>query len=319
MVVIKLLVLGLFIAVGATHINTGELHAVRAERLHRHPPGRGDRLLRLHRLRRDLDGGGGDEEPAAQPADRHPRRPGDLHLIYVVVGFVLTGMVPYQGAGASRIRWRTRCSSPASTRSAGSSRSARWSRCRRCCSSSSTASRASSSRWRATACCRSGPRRSTRRRGSRSSRRSSPGIFVALWSLIGDAGETYDLTNIGTLFAFMLVSIGVLVLRYTEPDRPRPFRVPFVWPVCAPVGAPACVFIMKGLPHAGVGAVRLLAGDRAGAVLRLRLSRTASCDGREPCPGARPDHGPIARSASPATCSTITVWVSLENLSSNGT
>ncbi|HZY08795.1 MAG TPA: amino acid permease, partial [Ilumatobacteraceae bacterium] len=58
------------------------------------------------------------------------------------------------------------------------------------------------------------------------------GIFVALWSLIGDAGETYDLTNIGTLFAFMLVSIGVLVLRYKDPDRPRPFRVPFVWPVC---------------------------------------------------------------------------------------
>src|SRR5882757_6003453 len=51
------------------------------------------------------------------------------------------------------------------------------------------------------------------------------GVFVALWSLVGDAGETYDLTNIGTLFAFMLVSIGVLVLRYKEPDRPRPFRV----------------------------------------------------------------------------------------------
>ena len=61
------------------HIDTGELHAVRAERLPRHPPGRGDRLLRLHRLRRDLDGGRGDEESAAQPADRHPRRAGDLH------------------------------------------------------------------------------------------------------------------------------------------------------------------------------------------------------------------------------------------------
>ena len=38
----------------------GELHAVRAERLHRHPSGRGDRLLRLHRLRRHLDRGRGD-------------------------------------------------------------------------------------------------------------------------------------------------------------------------------------------------------------------------------------------------------------------
>ncbi len=75
------------------------------------------------------------------------------------------------------------------------------------------------------------------------------GIFVAAWSLIGDAGETYDLTNIGTLFAFMLVSIGVLVLRYKEPDRPRPFKVPFVWPVCV-LSAAGCVFIMYGLPRA---------------------------------------------------------------------
>jgi APA family basic amino acid/polyamine antiporter len=74
------------------------------------------------------------------------------------------------------------------------------------------------------------------------------GVFVALWSLIGDSAETYDLTNIGTLFAFMLVSIGVLVLRHKEPDRPRPFRVPFVWPVCL-LSAAACLFIMQGLPR----------------------------------------------------------------------
>jgi APA family basic amino acid/polyamine antiporter len=75
------------------------------------------------------------------------------------------------------------------------------------------------------------------------------GIFVAVWSLIGDAGETYDLTNIGTLFAFVLVCIGVLVLRHKEPDRPRPFRVPLVWVIC-PAGAAACVFVMRGLPPA---------------------------------------------------------------------
>jgi len=74
------------------------------------------------------------------------------------------------------------------------------------------------------------------------------GVFVALWSLIGDAGETYDLTNIGTLFAFAIVCVGVLVLRYTQPARPRPFRVPFVWPVCIG-GAAACVFVMRGLPR----------------------------------------------------------------------
>jgi APA family basic amino acid/polyamine antiporter len=74
------------------------------------------------------------------------------------------------------------------------------------------------------------------------------GVVVALASLIGDAAETYDLTNIGTLFAFALVSIGVVVLRVTEPDRPRPFKVPFVWAVSI-LGTAACVFVMAGLPR----------------------------------------------------------------------
>ena len=74
------------------------------------------------------------------------------------------------------------------------------------------------------------------------------GVFVAVWSLIGDAGETYDLTNIGTLFAFVLVCVGVIVLRYTDPTRKRPFRVPFVHGVGI-LGAALCVFVMRGLPH----------------------------------------------------------------------
>src|SRR6266699_536442 len=74
------------------------------------------------------------------------------------------------------------------------------------------------------------------------------GIVVALASLVGDAAETYDLTNIGTLFAFVLVCAGVLVLRAKEPDRPRPFKVPFAW-VIAPLGAVACLFVMVGLPY----------------------------------------------------------------------
>ena len=73
------------------------------------------------------------------------------------------------------------------------------------------------------------------------------GVFVAVWSLIGDAAETYDLTNIGTLFAFVLVCIGVIVLRHTDPTRKRPFRVPFVH-VVGIVGAGMCIFVMKGLP-----------------------------------------------------------------------
>jgi APA family basic amino acid/polyamine antiporter len=73
------------------------------------------------------------------------------------------------------------------------------------------------------------------------------GVIVALGSTILDDDETYDLTNIGTLFAFLIVCVGVLVLRVRDPGRPRPFRVPFVWLV-APLGAISCVVVMLGLP-----------------------------------------------------------------------
>jgi len=73
------------------------------------------------------------------------------------------------------------------------------------------------------------------------------GLVVAVGGMFMDENEIYDLTNIGTLCAFAIVAIGVLVLRYTDPDRPRPFRVPFVWPV-AILGAAACIYTMKGLP-----------------------------------------------------------------------
>jgi APA family basic amino acid/polyamine antiporter len=89
------------------------------------------------------------------------------------------------------------------------------------------------------------------------------GVVVAVWSLIGDAAETYDLTNIGTLFAFMLVCIGVIVLRYTDPDRKRPFRVPFVH-VVGIVGAALCFFVMRGLPQ--------LAWERFGWWLAIGLA-----------------------------------------------
>jgi APA family basic amino acid/polyamine antiporter len=65
--------------------------------------------------------------------------------------------------------------------------------------------------------------------------------------MVGDADETYDLTNIGTLFAFVLVCLGVLMLRVKEPERRRPFRVSFVWPI-ALGGAASCIYLMTGLP-----------------------------------------------------------------------
>jgi APA family basic amino acid/polyamine antiporter len=73
------------------------------------------------------------------------------------------------------------------------------------------------------------------------------GAFVAFFAAFANIDEVVELTNIGTLFAFVLVAIGVLVLRYTEPDRERPFKVPLV-PI-VPLGAvAACLFLMLQLP-----------------------------------------------------------------------
>jgi APA family basic amino acid/polyamine antiporter len=61
---------------------------------------------------------------------------------------------------------------------------------------------------------------------------------------IGLLGE---LVSIGTLLAFAIVCAGVLVLRRTDPDRPRPFRVPLV-PLVPLLGIGACLYLMAGLP-----------------------------------------------------------------------
>jgi APA family basic amino acid/polyamine antiporter len=74
------------------------------------------------------------------------------------------------------------------------------------------------------------------------------GLVVAAGSLIADENEIYDLTNIGTLSAFAIVCLGVLVLRYRDPQRVRPFRVPAVWLVSL-AGAAACIYVMIGLPQ----------------------------------------------------------------------
>jgi APA family basic amino acid/polyamine antiporter len=246
MVVVKLLALGLFIAVGITHIHPANLTPFA-------PNGfrgihQGAAIVFFAYI-------GFDAISTAAEETRNPQRNlpvgilGGLAIctvIYVIVGFVLTGMVPYQElavadplahalqlAGFQAVGWIVALGAVVSMSAVllvfqyGQPRIF-----------FAMARDGLLPQWAA----------------KLSPRTRIPfittlftGIFVALWSLVGDAGETYDLTNIGTLFAFMLVSIGVLVLRYTEPDRPRPFRVPFVWPVCV-LSAAGCLFIMKGLP-----------------------------------------------------------------------
>ena len=59
--------------------------------------------------------------------------------------------------------------------------------------------------------------------------------------------EMVDLTNIGTLFAFILVCVGIIVLRIKEPNRPRPFRAP-LYPFVPIAGVLSCLYLMQGLP-----------------------------------------------------------------------
>jgi len=73
------------------------------------------------------------------------------------------------------------------------------------------------------------------------------GAFVGFMALVIDIGSAAELTNIGTLFAFILVSAGVIVLRRTAPLRPRPFKTPWV-PLLPLCGILSCFALMLSLP-----------------------------------------------------------------------
>jgi basic amino acid/polyamine antiporter, APA family len=73
------------------------------------------------------------------------------------------------------------------------------------------------------------------------------GTFVGTFAAFANIAEVVELTNIGTLFAFVLVSAGVIVLRKVEPDRPRPFRAPWV-PVTPILAILSCLYLMLQLP-----------------------------------------------------------------------
>ena len=247
MVVIKLIALGLFIVVGITHLNPDY-----------YTPFAPNGFTGIHQGAAIVFFAyiGFDAISTAGEETRDPQRNLPIGiltglaictLIYVIVGFVLTGMVPYkslantadplsyalQSAGFTRVGWIVALGAAVSMSAVllvfqyGQPRIF-----------FAMARDGLLPQWAA--------RLHPKTRVPYTTTLIT-GIGVALASLIGDAAETYDLTNIGTLFAFALVSIGVLVLRVKEPERPRPFRVPLVW-VVAPLGALACAFVMYGLP-----------------------------------------------------------------------
>jgi basic amino acid/polyamine antiporter, APA family len=73
------------------------------------------------------------------------------------------------------------------------------------------------------------------------------GLAVGIPSGIWDIGTFADLSNIGTLFAFIIVSVGVVVLRRSQPERNRSFKVPFC-PVTPGISVLCCLGLMLGLP-----------------------------------------------------------------------
>ena len=74
------------------------------------------------------------------------------------------------------------------------------------------------------------------------------GVIVGLFAAVMSIDEMVDLTNIGTLFAFVLVCVGITILRYKDPLRHRPFRVPFGAWFLPILGAVSCLFLMYYLP-----------------------------------------------------------------------
>jgi APA family basic amino acid/polyamine antiporter len=72
------------------------------------------------------------------------------------------------------------------------------------------------------------------------------GIFVAIAAAFLPVGTLADYSNAGTLFAFAAVSVGVMVLRFTDPNRPRPFRTPILF-VVAPLSIAGCLLLFFSL------------------------------------------------------------------------
>ncbi|MBX9670219.1 MAG: amino acid permease [Candidatus Obscuribacterales bacterium] len=90
------------------------------------------------------------------------------------------------------------------------------------------------------------------------------GVLVGVASLVIDIGQAAELTNIGTLAAFIIVCGGVILLRKTDKDRERPFKCPFV-PLVPILGIVFCFILMLSLPV--VTWIRFVVWMAAGALV----------------------------------------------------
>jgi basic amino acid/polyamine antiporter, APA family len=105
------------------------------------------------------------------------------------------------------------------------------------------------------------------------------GVVVGVFAAVMSIDEMVDLTNVGTLFAFLLVSVGIIVLRYKDPDRRRPFRVPFGPWLFPGMGAISYLFLMYYLP--GTSWLRFVAWLLLGFAVYLSYSYSKSEIGKK--------------------------------------
>ncbi|GGE09969.1 amino acid permease [Polymorphobacter glacialis] len=103
------------------------------------------------------------------------------------------------------------------------------------------------------------------------------GGFVAVFASFFPVESLAEISNSGTLLAFMMVAIGVLVLRRRDPDRNRPFRTPVVW-VTAPLAAAGCAFLFFSLSNYTL--MLFVGWVIIGLVIYFSYSRSRSHQGR---------------------------------------
>jgi APA family basic amino acid/polyamine antiporter len=109
------------------------------------------------------------------------------------------------------------------------------------------------------------------------------GVVVGIPAGLFDIGTLADLSSIGTLFAFLFVSAAVLVLRRTQPDRPRAFRMPFA-PVLPILSMLCCLVLMASLTLENW--IRFFVWLAIGLVIYFAYSRKRSTLGA--APGTQP-------------------------------
>ncbi|MCP0914888.1 MULTISPECIES: amino acid permease [Legionella] len=99
------------------------------------------------------------------------------------------------------------------------------------------------------------------------------GLLMASVSALVPIDDLAELVNIGTLFAFMIVCSGVLILRYTHPELPRPFKTPFM-PYVPILGVLSCMYLIINLPL--VTMLRFIIWMLVGIVVYFSFSRLNS-------------------------------------------